>query len=305
MANNITLTNTTANISGNIQNLIANVVNQAVVRSTGGTPTTGINGFVFDIVAEEEIIQESEITSHYVEDNYAIQDHIAQKPIRVTVRGYIGEITDLFPNTLLSVLTAVQSLDSIGLFLPAFSAQATQVYAKAAGFASQVGNYINQAKNIYSLLNNADTSSSKQQQAYKTLTNFRLNNQLCTVETPWGIFYQMAIERISPVQKEDTRFISEFTVSFVQIRTVQAQIILPTLNNPAGTGTTLPALSGLPSTPYSAVPLLTASQRNLASNTVGRVAQMTDPTNILGQTPGQNSTVSAVLNSFPQLTTVQ
>lgn len=300
MAQSIDLNSNQTGVINQTLNLISNTVNQYIVRPTGGTPTSGINGFVFDIWAEEEITLESEITDHYVEDNYAIQDHIAQKPIRYIAKGYVGELNNLFPNSLLSILTAVQSLDSVGLFLPAFSAQATQVYAKAAAVGNQIGNVISQAKDIYSILTNSATTATKQQSAYTTFYNFWVNRQLCTVETPYGVLYNMAIERVSPMQPENTKIISEFTVSFKQIRLATTLTTPLTINNPAGSGVITPANFGLPSNSVTspATGLLDTSINNIQSNAKGRVSQMLNPVNIGGQTNGQVSAIGTLTTAF-------
>lgn len=300
MTQSIDLNSNQTGVIANVQNLIANAVNQYIVRPTGGNPTSGINGFVFDILAEEEITLESDITDHYVEDNYAIQDHIAQKPIRFIVKGYVAELTDLFPNTLLSILTTVQSLNSVGLFLPVFSAQATQVYAQAASVGNQIGNVISQAKNIYSILTGSSTSANKQQNAYQTFYNFWVTRQLCTVETPFGVLYNMAIERVTPMQPENTPLISEFSITFKQIRLATTLTTPLTINNPDGSGFVSPSNFGLPNNNITspATGLLDTSINNIQSNTKGRVSQMVNPVNISGQTTGQDADIGVLTKSF-------
>lgn len=295
MEQSISLNSNQTGVIANVQNLVANAVNQYIVRPTGGNPTNGINGFIFDILGEEEITLESEITDHYVEDNYAIQDHIAQRPIRFTAKGYVGEITDLFPNTLLSILTSIQSLNSIGLFLPAFSAQATQVYAKIAGVGNQIGNVISQAKNVYSILTGSSTSATRQQNAYQTFYGFWFKRTLCSVETPFGVLRDMAIERVMPMQAEGTSIISEFTITFKQIRLAQTITTSLTINNPAGSGS-FGFQSGSSTSP--ATGLLDTSINNIQSNAKGRVSQMLNPTNINGQTTGVNISGKPIATSF-------
>lgn len=300
MAQSIDLNSNQTGVINQTQDLIANVVNQYIVRPTGGLPTSGINGFVFDILGEEEITLESDITDHYVEDNYAIQDHIAQKPIRFVVKGYVGELNNIFPNTLLSILTTVQSLNSVGGFLPVFSAQATQVYAQASSVVNQIGNVISQAKNIYSILTDSSTSATRQQNAYLTFYNFWINRQLCTVETPYGVLYNMAIERVVPMQQDNTQIISEFTITFKQIRLATTQTTPLTVNNPAGSGAITPANFGLPSNNLTSpsTGLLDTSINNIQSNSKARVSQMVNPLNINGQTTGQDVTGNPVATAF-------
>jgi hypothetical protein len=240
----------------NVDKVIANVVNQYVVRPTGNSGnTSGINGFVFDVVGDEEVRFDSDITDHYVEDNYAIQDHVALRPVRFSVHGFVGELTDLFPNTFLSILTKAQSLQSIGGFFPAFSAQATQFYAQVAGVVAKAGQVLNQAKNVYSMIMGAGTTATKQQQAYQALSQMWLARQLCSVETPYGILNNMIIETMLVLQRDASNMVSDFEVTFKQINVVSTKTI-PSLAsiNPIGSGRIEPAsptISGVnpPNTP--------------------------------------------------------
>lgn len=302
----LNLNNSQSSVIQNITRMVSNVVNQYIVRPTGNNPTTGISGFVFDVVAEEEVILESEITDHYVESNYAVQDHIAQKPVRFIAKGYVADITDLFPNTLLSMLTTIQSLASIGSFATAFSVQATETYNKIANAVQPLANYVAQAKNVFSILSNSSTTANKQQQAYQTFYNFWLNRQKCSVEGPWGVLYDMVIERVNPVQDENTRFITQFTVSFKQLRTVDTHFISALINNPAGSGSILGALQGqFPSSPSKSTGILSTAFQTIQGNTLGRVSYSLSPTDILGQTAGQDADLGVLGTAFslPSLVT--
>lgn len=241
MANAVDLNSNQLNVVSSSLNLVSNVANQYIVRPTGTVPTSGINGFVFDFLGEEEITLESDITDHYVEDNYAIQDHIAQKPVRYVAKGYVGELINIFPNSLLSILTTVQTLDAIDVFKPTFSAQANQVYNQISAVGNQVANVIGQATSIYDLLSGVSTTANRQQNAYVTFVNFWQNRTSCTIETPWGVLYSMYVERITPAQQENTQIISEFTVTFKQIRLTTTLTTPLTITNPAGSGVKTPA----------------------------------------------------------------
>ena len=201
------------------QSSIASVVNQYIVRPTGGTNTTGINGFVFDILGDETFAMESQITDHYAEDNISIQDHIALGPIKVMLKGYIGELSDLFETSLLNVLTNVQSLSSIGGYAPTFTAQATQVYNQIQGDVSQVSTVINQAQNLYQIFSGTSTTATKQSNAYLFFLNTWMNRESCSVETPWSVLPNMYIEKVEIQQKDENMLVSEFSVTFKQIRT--------------------------------------------------------------------------------------
>jgi len=52
----------------------------------------GLNGFLFDIDDSDQVTFESDITDHYVEDNTAVQDHIALRPIQIMLKRFQGEV---------------------------------------------------------------------------------------------------------------------------------------------------------------------------------------------------------------------
>ena len=74
---------------------ITTLDNKAIVRPNN--PPAGIAGFLFDLQADDEIHLQSDITDHYVEDNTAIQDHIALRPEEITLKGLVAELTDASP----------------------------------------------------------------------------------------------------------------------------------------------------------------------------------------------------------------
>jgi hypothetical protein len=218
-----------------ITTLAKNVVNQFIVKPGGNA--TGINGYVFDVLGDEDIMLSSDITDHFVEENFAIQDHIALRPPKFTLTGYVGELTDIFQMSFLNILTTTQSLGGIAEYTPAWTAQATQVYDKLMGVASEVGVVVNQAKNLYQTFSGLNTSSTKQQKAYNYFLNLWMARILCTVETPWAIWEKMAIENVRIIQKDDNKFVSEFSITFKQIRVVSSKSYTPwnlAMNDPAG-----------------------------------------------------------------------
>jgi hypothetical protein len=69
---------------------------QAIVRPNN--PPAGIAGFLFDIELDSKIELTSDITDNFVENNTAVQDHIALRPETVTFRGIVAELVT--PGTL-------------------------------------------------------------------------------------------------------------------------------------------------------------------------------------------------------------
>lgn len=52
---------------------------------------TGIAGFKFHVPQKEQVKMQSEVTDFYTDTNSAIQDHIALKPVTITLTGLVGE----------------------------------------------------------------------------------------------------------------------------------------------------------------------------------------------------------------------
>jgi len=65
------------------------LLNKFVVKTAS---SFGISGFVFDIREDENITLKADITDHFVEDNSTIQDHISLKPIKISLRGFVGDL---------------------------------------------------------------------------------------------------------------------------------------------------------------------------------------------------------------------
>lgn len=225
MTLNINYNSSQPNVIQNASNLLSSVVNQAIVRPLGAPNLTGISGLIMDLVDDEEVVIDSDITDHYVQENYAVQDHIALKPIRFTVRGYVGELVDDVPNALASIFTQVSGLTSLGGLAPQFNVQDTQFYAAVNNVVQLGTNVLNQVKNAFQLFNQSSTTRTRQQTVYQFFYNMWKTRQLCSVETPYAVFENMAIESIRALQSGESTTISEFTVTFKQIITVSSVLL--------------------------------------------------------------------------------
>lgn len=207
--------------------------------NSDGTPSTAQqpSSLLFHYEGENSAVIESDITDHFVEDNTAIQDQIALKPEVVTVHGFIGELNDIPPNSVLAALkTIANKLQVISSYVPDLSVTANLAYAEAL-FLYQVGaNVANAAVSAWSSVSNlitgdsgqsvigsgglvSATNQNKQQAMFQQLYGYWRNRQLFTVQTPWAVFQNMAIMRLRPVQDDTTRVITDFELTFKMIRT--------------------------------------------------------------------------------------
>lgn len=195
---------------------------------------------VFHYEGEQTVNVESDITDHYVEENYGVQDHIARRPEVVTTRGFIGELNDVAPSFLVPLQAAANTLTSISAYSPAVSATAQLAYNEAFFLYQTAAQLKNSAVsafgNIASLFGDSSSgelgnapgsqvffagsrfSQNKQQQMFTQFYGYYYNRVLFNIQTPWAIFTNMAIMKLRPIQDAETNTISTFEVTFKKVR---------------------------------------------------------------------------------------
>lgn len=189
---------------------------------------TGIAGFRFHVPETEQIKLENEITDHYVETNVAIQDHIVQKPITITLVGYVGDY--FYSNHKIQDLLAVivSTAKVVKEFLPNFTDKVQQV--KADKYRNTFGQTDKlSAKETFQIfkedLNDVDIFAimqslfkfrSAQTRAYLFFEALWKSRVLFTVETSWKRFDNMAIQSIQATRDKNAD-ITEFSVTFKQL----------------------------------------------------------------------------------------
>jgi len=185
-------------------------------KYTGFTPSDRsrtVTGFTFQIVGDESMSLQSDITDHFVEDNTSKQDHIALKSPTITVSGFVGELNNVVPEALESIKAGVDRLGVLDAYIPSITNTARRAF--------------NLAQQVYSLgakISNATGAAlgvaveTKQQKAFKELYSYWQNRTLFYVSTPFGQFQNMAIQNIVAIQGQDTKSLSDFSVTFKQMR---------------------------------------------------------------------------------------
>lgn len=219
MVDNFNIANTLNSLQSALQQFIVAPMN-----------AFGMGGFVFDIQDESMAVLQADITDHYTEDNKALQDHIAIKPRRITLRGYVGELVYQQPgsgsdSTLQQVTQKLTILDA---FLPKLSDAAVQAQSIISGDTSPaisletLTNALPVAANIYSLVKNTlgviDSPTQRQQAAYQYFAGCQSAQILMGIQTPWEFLANMAVETITAIQPAESIFLTDFIVVFKQIR---------------------------------------------------------------------------------------
>lgn len=211
----------------NGRNYLDTLANRFVVK-----PKTvrGIGGFVFDYESETTVQLQADITDHFAENNTSIQDHIAQRPARINLRGFVAELAVKAPEGLHGLFTAIQSkLGVVPAYLGDYTPQALQKVQAVLTQTQSVVNRIDQGlarvKNIVQVFDNSAPEPTKQAKAYAQLEALYLSKQVFVVETPYKMFDNMVIESLSISQDETTRDWSDISVGLKQVRFAEVRLV--------------------------------------------------------------------------------
>lgn len=202
----------------------------AVVQILG---QTGIAGFKFHIQEQERIEFDSQITTHYVEDNRPVQDHIAQNPVMITVKGLQGDFfysVNPIEDTL-ALVTPTMSL--VKQFIPKINAFEQQQKVKKLKEANSkkdnksfVSKYINNFNNVdlFTMFQDLYRLTSAQTRAYYFFKALYKSKALFSVETSWERYDNMVLKSMRPL-RDNSLDISDYTLTFQQINFVQSEVL--------------------------------------------------------------------------------
>jgi len=204
---------------------------------------TGIAGFKFHVPQTEAIKLENDITDHFTETNSAIQDHIAQKPITITLTGLVGDYFYSVNQIEDMLARVIPTLTLVKEFLPQISAAAAFLKSKKINtfnslkskMASKYSGSETEAfklnastsvaasdfsyMDLFSLFQQLYKLKSAQTRAYIFFECLWKARGLVTVETTWKRFSNMAVQSIS-ARRDNNADITDFSVTFKQISTV-------------------------------------------------------------------------------------
>lgn len=188
----------------------------------------GIGGFVFDYEGESNVSIDADITDHYLETNQPVEDHIAIHPIKMTLKGFVSELVQVKPSGLAGALEQIQNrLTTVPAYLGKYTPGAIATIQKAISKTQNTVNTIDQSlarvKNIVGLFSKSVQGRTNQERAYNKLQSLMVTRQLMFVETPYGTFNNMAIERLVFTQDETTKMWSDISVTLKRLNFVAIQ----------------------------------------------------------------------------------
>lgn len=190
-------------------------------------------------VSSDKLELEADITDHYTEDNSTVQDHMALKPMRYTVRGIIGEkvFTPLKPyeyqvpsKNISKLATATGLLSVLSPTLSSYMQTAVAAYNYVEDSYKRYAGTISNIKDFFSknktgrTINATSTKDvikdSKQERALNEILIFQQKRTLVDIDSPYGYFSNFLIES-AYIEQTDTIWKSELVVNLKEYRSVE------------------------------------------------------------------------------------
>jgi len=183
--------------------------------------------YFFNYEGEQSANLVSETTDHYIEDNTAITDHVALKPEEVTTNGFVSELNDVVPDTLLPLNLVREKLVLVAEYTPELSRTTLNAYNRAKFAYDNAVTIANNSVQTWQSLTGTSTEGvpqNKQQVAWQKFYGYWQERRLFTIQTPWAIFDNMIIKSLKSIQSADNEVVSNFEITFKKIRYASAPI---------------------------------------------------------------------------------
>jgi hypothetical protein len=200
--------------------------NPAILFTNTSTSEFG-NVYIFEKFGVEKantIKFSSSITTHYMEDNTARQDHWAINPVTYTLSGLIGEVVFTPPKQYANFVqkNIIDYLAPLSILSPTFDSYTQSAISTVAAIEASVNRYrqiFTQTLNNIQGIGNTNIIKRSQSRVIEWLENLRDNRQLVNIWTPYGEYDNMAINDFQGSQN-DSKFQSDLEIQFTQWRNV-------------------------------------------------------------------------------------
>lgn len=231
---------------------------EGAIQSTTGVELPNAE-LIFSIIKTHRTSLNAQITDNYIENNTALQDHIAFSPIVVTLSGLVGE------NVLTSATAELQAqeqlltarsyqnrilwgdggdwwegltdpssplgnkLNTLSILTPSSSNitqlaknAVSQVYTSARRYVGAFAGFFNRNTASLPMSNRGNIENQKLQYAYDVLQSTFYNRKACVIHTPWKSFQDMYIQSIE-ITQDDVNHIMDVSVTFKQLKFANVQ----------------------------------------------------------------------------------
>lgn len=206
------------------EDLIVNTMAPALLFANNNKNDKFGNAYIFKrfgLAQSDSIKMSSQITTHYMEDNVARQDHWSIAPLSYSMSGLVGELVYSTPETWSNWVqqNVTDYLKPLSVLSPTFDSYTQSAINALQTVEASYKRYEQIARQIFSSFGALPTRQSNQEYLIKTLQNLRDNRQLVSVYTPFGTYDNLAIENISGTQN-NSKYQSTIEISFIQWREV-------------------------------------------------------------------------------------
>ena len=195
---------------------------------------TGIAGFKFHVPQTEQVKMENEVTDYYIDTGTAVQDHIAQKPVTITLTGLQGEYFYSVNQIEDMLAKVVPTMSLIKQFLPKLTRANIQNRFKKVTAKELSGNVQNEkivagiekkgfnAVNLFRVFQDLYKLKTAQTRAFLYFEAMWKSRALFTVETSWKRYDNMVIQSLVP-KRDNNADITDFSVTFKQVNLVEGK----------------------------------------------------------------------------------
>lgn len=197
----------------------------------------GLIDLKLDIVGDETLRADNDVTDHYVESNKAYQDQITHKPKVYTINGEVGELVWYQRDKSAQVLGQVaQKLEGVISFLPVRSSGFNQMkknIMKASQWVDTTSNALTKLSTLVGKVKavtglgtlGTKESLTHQEQSYILLLWIRDNNKPINIRTPWGVLNGYVITNLELRQPKETKDKTYISITFKEFRTTSIQSV--------------------------------------------------------------------------------
>lgn len=204
---------------------------QGAVVETQENTINNVMSVYFDVIEEHTINLQSQITDNWMEDNSVINDHIANEPIIVNLRGLSGELVyepsetkaDGAINTLQATAnnklgnSTMNKLSAIGMLYPPVD-NYTQLAKNV--IVSAEASYNRYKKIVNKFLSNG-YKQARLRKIYQDLIVLREAKTALVIQTPYNTFDNMYIQSLT-LRQNNLNYITDIELSLKQLNFVNS-----------------------------------------------------------------------------------
>ena len=178
-----------------------------------------------DIIGNETLSANSDVTDNFVESNVAYQNHISRKPLTYVIEGEVGEVTYYAEDSDNSLLGSLPNkLTKLTTFAPSVSKKMFSVMdkaTKALNFIDSLDNaisrYIKLGDKIFNTFSEKNTLQTK---AFARLLYYWYIRMPINIETPWRKLKNYVITNVEFNQSRRTKELTTIRISFKEFREI-------------------------------------------------------------------------------------